>query len=240
MNHTSTNNGLRIHTIIFCWPNKVDNVTRIYQQARLRSAKATVIDSSLDPIPEGVTNDDWLKIDSSHYYGMAFKRALECFDGDILLQIQGDVLADDFGKLVDLCYKRFYNDSSLGIWSPEIDNTAFPTRNVEIMNTRDPHLKVVAMTDCIVWALTVSVVRFLRTLEYSDNNLGWGIDWAACAYSFANKLSVMRDASVSVIHPPGSGYGHEEARRQQAMFLSQLGRAEAIQYALLSRRVFGR
>ncbi|WP_202359944.1 hypothetical protein [Mesorhizobium sp. 131-3-5] len=204
------------------------------------SAKITVLDSSLDPIPDGVLEGDWIKIDNDHYYGMAFKQALACFDGDVLLQIQGDVFVDDSGELVNLCYKRFYSDLSLGIWSPEIDSTAFPTKNVDIMNTSDPALKIVAMTDCIVWALKSSVVRFLRTLDYTNNNLGWGIDWAACAYCFANKLSVVRDASLSVVHPPGSGYGHDEARRQQHLFLSQLGRAEAIQYALLSRRAFGR
>jgi hypothetical protein len=53
-------------------------------------------------------------------------------------------------------------------------------------------------------------------------------------------MLVVRDFAVRVTHPTGTGYQHDEARKQMHSFLSQLDEAERLQYALLSGHRFRR
>ena len=121
----------------------------------------------------------------------------------------------------------------LGIWGPDIDFTTWPTKRVKLFDTGDPQLVGIVQSDCIVWALRRPVVEFLKRFDYTNNNLGYGIDWAAIAHCYATNALVLRDLSLRIRHPMGSGYSHEQAHRQMWGFLNQMDQRERIQFALL-------
>jgi hypothetical protein len=223
---------LKVHAIIFCWPGKVSHAQHICASISGSADKVTVIDASTDPV-ESTSTCEWIRISSDAYFGQQFVHALRLFEHDVMLQIQADASHPDWSVVVNTCRQRFETMPELGIWGPDIDFTTWPTHRVKLFDTGDPQLVGVVQSDCIVWALKRQVVEFLKQFDYSNNNLGYGIDWAAIAHCYANKALVMRDLSLRVLHPAGSGYNREEAHRQMWRFLSQLKRPDRVQFALL-------
>jgi hypothetical protein len=230
---------LKIHAIIFCWPGKVPDAQRICASISTSAEKVTVIDASTDPLGT-VTNCEWIRISPDAYFGHQFVHALRVFEHDVMLQIQADASHPDWGAVVKTCRQRFEAMPELGIWAPDIDFTTWPTRRVKLFDTGDPELVGVVQSDCIVWALKRPVVEYLKKFDYSNNNLGYGIDWAAIAHCYANKALVLRDLSLRVLHPQGSGYDREEAHRQMWGFLHQMARPDRVQFALLWSFLSGR
>lgn len=51
-------------------------------------------------------------------------------------------------------------------------------------------------------------------IDVSLNRLGWGVDLALSHFARLEKLLVLVDDRIRVVHPGGSGYGREEAERQ--------------------------
>jgi hypothetical protein len=224
---------MRIHLFIFCWPGQVENAQRVLLAMRNHAENIHVIDASGEV--EGGAVDGWIPVDTSAYYGHQFREALNRFDGDVLLQVQADASSQDWPRLIAVCRQRYEKIANLGIWGPELDYTWWTTERARLYDLPGTGLIGVGQTDCIVWALRKDIVAFLKTLNYSDNNLGWGIDWAAIAYAMVNRLFVLRDTTVSVVHPKGSGYGHGDAKLAMAKFLGQLPADVAIQTRLLLR-----
>jgi hypothetical protein len=211
----------RLHIVVFCWPRVYDNVIHICQSVNNLGHRVTVIDAS-GRAPCEIRNCHWVSINSDWYYGSKFYYAAKLFDGDLLLQIQGDAYSDNWEAVIAACLERFAAFPHLGVWSPEFDNTGWPTRNVFLGPIPGSDLAIVSQTDCIVWALRREVVDFLLRLDYTDNNLGWGIDWAAMVGVYGRALIAVRDQRITISHAAGKGYEVEEAYRQMFAFLNQL------------------
>ena len=226
--------SLRVHAIVFCWPGKVPDALRICTSLTDQVDQITVIDASQDPV-ESSEDWEWIKVEPTCYFGHKFAHATQHFAGDVLLQIQADASNPDWGAVVNQCRRRFGDIRQLGIWSPEVDFTVWATDRVKLYQYSDAQLAGVLQTDCIVWAMRSGVVDYLRRLDYSGNNFGWGIDWAAIGHCYAHGALVLRDSSAKVLHPKGTGYDKAEAMRQMAWFFRQLGYAEKIQCKLLSK-----
>jgi hypothetical protein len=94
-------------------------------------------------------------------------------------------------------------------------------------------LRLMLQTDSIVWALAPAVLARMRQLDYAGNNLGWGIDTAACLFSHANGMPVVLDPRQQVFHPRGTAYDRSEATRQYRQFTAQLRPAEQAVHARL-------
>jgi hypothetical protein len=228
--------AVKIHAFIFCWPGQVESTRRLRSAVRPHVDLLTVIDSSGEALAE--SSAEWICVDRAFFYGRLFRTALEHFAGDVLLQIQSDASAEDWGAVIRACRRRFGAMKKLAIWAPEVDYTVWVTEWVKLYEIPDTGLVGVAQTDGIVSALDKDIVRFLKTLDYSQNNLGWGIDWAAIGYAFASGKLVLRDTTVRVEHPQGSGYGHDPAYDGQSAFLAQLPIPVALQCAMLTKILF--
>ena len=211
----------RLHIVVFCWPRVYDNATHICRSINQLGHRVTVIDAS-GRAPHRIENCRWVSINADRYYGSKFYYAAKLFDGDILLQIQGDAHSDAWETVIATCLERFAALPHLGVWSPEFDNTGWPTRNVVLGPMPGLDLAIVSQTDCIVWALRREVVAFLLRLDYSDNNLGWGIDWAAMVAVYGGAMIAVRDQRIMISHAAGKGYEVDEAYRQMFAFLNQL------------------
>ena len=224
-----------IHAIIFCWPGQERNTFDLVQQLLPLVECLTVIDASLQILPRG-QQCEWVKVNTNYYYGMKFYTALSVFKGDILLQIQADAASNDWAQLVSRCREAFLN-KAMGVWAPDVDYTFWTTPLVRLMPTTKPGVIQVTQTDCIVWAMSRCIVERMQQFDYHHNHLGWGIDTAAIAYAYANKYWVVRDITLRVLHPRGSGYDRQEAVAQMNRFLSQLDYSEKIQLLLLQNHI---
>jgi hypothetical protein len=221
----------QIHAFIFCWPGQVENARRIRDAVAAHVDRLAVIDASGEKAPD--TDAAWLCVDPLYFYGHQFREALSLFEGDVLLQIQADASSDDWPLLVETCRTRFRALPRLGVWGPEIDHTFWATEQVKLYDVAGGDVVGVAQTDCIVWALHEQVVSFLKTLDFDDNNYGWGVDWAAIGYALNVHRRVLRDCRVAVRHPKGSGYAHASARIGMKKFLARLPLDVAVQCRLL-------
>ena len=178
----------------------------------------------------------WQIVDNSWFFGKKFEHSINSNRGDIFLLIHADADVDDWQELVIRCRSAFAAFADLGVWAPNIDYTPWTSNRTSIGMLTGEH-EIVAQTDGIVWALSCLVVERLKKFDYTNNNLGWGIDWAAIAFAFANRLLVLRDHSIHVRHPKGTGYQHERANLQMRGFLQQLTLQERLILVLLERSI---
>ena len=222
--------------MVFCWPGQEANARRIATSLAGHVHRLTVIGASAAAI-EHVAGCDWVKVDPADYYGRKFQAAIARFEGDVLLQIQADASVSSWPALAARCADSYASDPDLGMWAPDVDHTDWKTDEICLEPSEDRERLVVAQTDCIVWSMTSRVVARMRELDYSENNLGWGIDWAAVAFCYVSGLSVVRDLAIRVDHPSYRGYSADAAEQQMRDFLLQLEDDERARMAVLEAAI---
>ncbi|MBR1280446.1 hypothetical protein JQ597_00070 [Bradyrhizobium sp. AUGA SZCCT0177] len=225
-----------VHIFVFCWPRVVDNVLHICRELRDLPAAKTVVDVSDTP-PRVVDDWEWISISPAAHFGGQFAFALRILSRPILFNIVGDMESTDWGGVVSACVQAFDQLPYLGVWAAEVDNTAWQTERVAIQRIGDTNLYTTAQSDCCVWAIHQSIAERLKALDFKSNNIGWGIDWAAIAASYASGRIVVRDKSVTIHHPPGTGYQPKAAHTQMTTFLSQLSLPEKALLNVLYRSI---
>lgn len=182
----------------------------------------------------------WIQTSQNDFFGRKFRRLLdEIPEGDALLLVQADACSGDWSGLVHQFEKILLTRPDIGLWSPDIDNTPFPTDLVAIRHDCGDIWEV-AQTDGIVLGMSSAVVDRLRRLDFSENNLGWGIDFAAIAFCNINELKVVRDRSLSIHHPESRGYDEQKAKAQMEDFLLQLSAEELNQARAVKKFVSDR
>ena len=211
--------------------------------------KAAALVAQLSPLVEHVTviysnpeetKEDgpgtWIQVPNEYYFGRKFREALAHHKSDIFVNLQADAACSDWTSLIAKCRTAFDRYPLLGMWTTEVDWSWWTTPRVSLGQwTPDEHL--IGQTDGIFFALRAEIVDRLIKLDYNRNNLGWGVEWPAICYAYSHNMFVLRDTSVKIDHPKGSGYDHTEARKQQDAFLAQMTVQEKIHFALLYRYV---
>lgn len=210
---------------IVSWTGQHDNAAHIQAELDAVGASTRVIWSDRN---EGLQRSGagWLQVPNAKFLGSKFETILSHLDSDVLLMITADARHRRWASLYAQCIDAFARYPHLGIWSPIVDFSPWRIDMVKVANLPGTSLVKVVQTDSIVWALSRPVIDRLRGLDYSGNNLGWGIDALASAYCHANGLLVAMDTSVHVDHPKGTAYNTELADRQFKTFLAQLTGAE--------------
>ena len=169
----------------------------------------------------------WVSVSQEDYFGRKFGRLLqEVPSGHALLLIQADAECTDWAGLFRRFEHLISHRSDIGLWTPVIDNTPFPFDQMATSPDQDG-LWEVAQTDGIVLGIAPRCVDRLKRLDFTSNNFGWGVDWAAIGFCQANGLKVIGDSTRRIHHPEGSGYNHDDALGQMTCFLQQLSEAEA-------------
>lgn len=221
----------RIHAFVISWRGHDDAARGIAEQLAPHVQGLTIVHSTPQLSPAGAQGL-WIEMPESAYFGPKFKTCLDHFNGDILLQIQADATCADWRSLVERCRLRFERLDRLSVWSPVIQHSPWPLDAVEIRRI-SPDVALVAQSDGIVWALGTDAVDRMKQFDYEDNNLGWGLDWAAISHAYSKGRWAVCDLTVLVRHPQSTGYDTREAMRQMELFLQQLAPAEAEQYRQL-------
>jgi|GEM_PF-2160285 len=228
---------IRLHVFIISWTEKHENSAAIAREIVNHVSSLTVVYSDRDdsivpdfPCQALRTPDNW-------YWGKKFKTCLDACGSDYMLVIHGDTNCSDWPGLLVSCMDGFCKSEKIGIWAPLIDFTPFDLRKTFMQRISGSSLHIVAQTDMIVVGLAKPVVSRLKELDYEDNKYGWGIGWAALAYSYANKLLAVVDEKVRVFHPRERGYGDKDAKKKMDIFLQQLNTEEQVQYLLLNSHI---
>lgn len=198
-------------------------------------AVATAIRDAVDDLVVVYSNADeadesgpgrWVKLPQSAFFGAKFAALLpHVTAGDALLLVQADACSHDWPGLAGRFRELMLQRPDIGVWSPNIDYTPFPNAMVAT-GSEGNGLYRVLQTDGIVLGLHPRAVQRLARLDYAQNNLGWGIDWAAIGFSIVNNLLVVRDSTRLVLHPRSRGYDGAAAMAQMEAFLRQLDAGE--------------
>ena len=211
-----------IHAVIISWEGQNDRALAIARALEGSVGKLTVIYSNTAGDRE-TGPGTWMQVPQSWYFGRKFAAALDLVTrSEIQLQIQADVSYDAWPALAEDCARAFAQHPRIGVWTPELSWTPWPTPVVEEGPLDDSGLIRVAQTDGVVWAIAPAVLDQLRPLDYEVNNLGWGIDWVAVSHARKLGLDVVRDPRHLVQHPEARGYHGGEAAQHMKGFLAQL------------------
>lgn len=220
MTDLSIERDVRIHAFVISWAGWDAAAAAIARELGPHVDILTVIhsDSSGTAPPD---TQGWDIVSDSYFYGMKFRRSLDLFAGDVMLQVQADTVCSDWAGLVAAARHTFATRPNAGVWSPDVNFTPMPARLTTLATAQGP-LRHVAIIDGIVWALSAAVCARLTAFDYTRNNVGWGIDWAAAAFAHATGREVLVDTSITVEHPMTRSYEPEGALDRLEVFLEEL------------------
>ncbi|MEH6523975.1 hypothetical protein [Sulfitobacter sp.] len=213
---------LRLHVVIISWEGYRDKAHAIATALNGSVGKVSVIYSNPENTPE-TGPGTWVSVPQSWYFGRKFRASLDLVGPDeVMLQIQADTHSDDWPALAAGCVACFEQHPDVGLWIPDINWTPWPAHIVGQGMVAHTNLMKVAQTDGIVWALHPDLYPALRALDYTGNNLGWGIDWVALHEITKHHKIAVRDMSYPVHHPQGRGYDNAEAAQNMKTFITQM------------------
>jgi len=224
-----------MQVVVISWEGHLTKALEIATAMTKEVETVTVVHSEA-----GVTNFtapsqiNIVSVPNTYFFGQKFKVALDLDPEAALLLIQADATSDDWGGLLSR-FRHMLSLHPIGVWAPDIHHTSWVTNKVRLRDLSDDGLIQVTQTDAIVIGLSPKIVKKLSLMNFEENNLGWGVDWAAIVSSIAAGLLVVRDPSIRVGHVAGSGYDHRAASSQQEKFLRQLNDAELAILSLLRR-----
>jgi hypothetical protein len=213
-------NRMNIQPFIFNWNGQFEKTCKIEDSLSEIFDKVTVINSDDNNSKQG-----WIDLGNTSYFSDQFSKALEMFDGDVLMHVQGDVSYDNWNKLVEdaIYYMNYYN---AGIYSPNVDYSWYSSENADIDSLQSDHdnIKMVCCTDETVWFIHKDIIQEMieRKVDFSENTMGWGWDLVLAAISFVNSRPVIRDYQHTIDHPMGTNYNKEQAAREMEILWNSL------------------
>jgi len=199
---------MKIHPFIFNWKNQFDKTCKIEKSLKSVCDKVTVINSDDDH-----RISHWVNVGEDAYFTKQFTTALNLFDGDLFLHVQGDVEYNNWQGLIDDSIK-YINYYDAGIYAPNIDYTWWISKLVDLpLKTHHENIKVVSHTDETVWFITKDIIDsfYKRKIDLSQNKFGWGWDLIMLSICFLNKKLVIRDYNHKITHPKHTNYNKDLA-----------------------------
>ena len=210
-----------LHVNIISWGTYAERAALIARDV-IDVAQQVSIVYSHDRPPVASDCVQLVETSAGDFFGRKFHKAIGLNVCEVMLQIQADAVCDDWSALVKACREDFNTVETLAVWGPNVSWTPYPTELVRVETaTRRNGLVSVVQTDGIVWALRAPVIERLGALDYSANNLGWGIDWCAVCFAYANSWLVARNLSHVVSHEKARGYDGRQAAAEMRAFLKQ-------------------
>jgi hypothetical protein len=210
-----------IHPFIFNWNNQFEKTCAIEKELQKYFKNITVINSDDSNSKEG-----WVNLGNDAFFGDQFKKALELFNGKVLMHIQGDVEYNNWKGVIDNAIKN-YNIYKWSLYAPNIDYTYWSDYvNIDGMKFDDKNLKLCTCLDETVWFLHKDVIDefFKRKLFsfFDGNKIGWGYDLVFCSLSFLMKRFVIRDYEHTIVHPKIRNYDEKIAEEGFAKLLQNI------------------
>lgn len=205
-------NYMNIQPFIFNWNNQFEKTCAIEDSLLKIFDNVFVINSD-----DNNTKNGWIDLGNEAYFSDQFRKALDLFDGDILMHVQGDVSYNNWEKLIhDARYYFDYYDA--GIYAPNIDYTWYSSENADIDTLESDHsnIKMVCCTDETVWFIRKEIIQEMydRKVDFSTNKMGWGWDLVLASICFINGRPIIRDYNHTIDHPIGTNYNKTIAGKE--------------------------
>lgn len=210
-------------TFIISWRGYNLKAANIAREFTSIAKTVNVIYSTEDEVSTAIDQDprvQWVKVPDTYFFGRKLSTCFSLAHEPHSLFICADA---EYGQWANVGHafldaiKAFHD---LGVWAPSIDHTPWTLDLVEHVNLSARYSRVL-QTDGVVWGLCQELVARLKVFDYSTNNSGWNIDWAAICIAYERELPVIRDKSIKIFHPTGTGYNKQVARLEGEVFLRQ-------------------
>jgi len=194
-----------IYVYIFSWKKVTQNAIDLHKNVSNYFKNTIIINCD-----ENVNIENSIQLNDHFYYGGQFDIAIKNIpEGNILCIITGDVSPNADWEKISINSINAFNSNKIGIYAPNVDVTGHPSRNKLLWD----ELYTVNNTDCTCWFILPEIVSHLKNIPYYEiSNLGWGIDQIFIQESNKIQKYVVRDYSVCVEQPPGTGYNTEIAK----------------------------
>lgn len=212
----------KVLCFIFSWKGQYENAVKLEEQLS-PIVKTIVINSDDDNKP-----DHWINIGNECYFSDQFRKALNVWRDnaryDIMWHIQADASYSGNWEDILTSAKTTYIDMNWGVYAPNVNDTFYIPERTDVFNL-DNNLTVVGTTDNTCWFIDSNIVsNVIENLSLmEDNQLGWGWDLLACAFSHIKGIPVIRDYNYTIDHPKSTGYKKEQAEIEMSDMFSKCG-----------------
>ena len=202
-----------IYVYIFSWKKVTENAIELHKNVSKHIKNTFIINCDENNYIENA-----IQLNDDYYYGGQFQTAIQhIHEGKILSIITGDVNPDANWEKISINCVNALNSNQIGIYAPNVDVTGHPSRNELLWD----ELYTVDNTDCTCLFISGEIVTYLKDIPYFElSNLGWGIDIIFIEESIKRQKKVVRDYSVCVKQPPGTGYNTEQAKIQMEKIIN--------------------
>jgi len=202
-----------IYVYIFSWKKVTENAINLHKNVSNYFKNTIIINCD-----ENINIENSIQLNDNFYYGGQFDIAIKNIpEGNILCIITGDVSPNADWEKISVHSVNAFNSNKIGIYAPNVEVTGHPSRNELLWD----ELYSVNNTDCTCWFILPEIVSYLKNISYYElSNLGWGIDLIFIEESNKRQKYVVRDYSVYIVQPLGTGYNTNVARIQMGKLIN--------------------
>ena len=205
-----------------------EKALNIAKQSIEDTYKTTVIYSNNQESNEN-GDGEWIKVPNEYFYGRKLKKALHLNEGDLCMIIQADADSENWPGLIERTKEVFSLYEKIGVYAPDVDMSAFESASIN-MGTYKDSLIHAAFTDGICFCISKAIAHRLLDSDLDNNNIGWGTNALMCSFARTKKIHVLRDLSIQIKHPRGSGYSHIKAMTQMNAYINTFTEEEKKAY----------
>jgi hypothetical protein len=199
---------MKIQAFIFNWPGKKQHAARLERMFRPH-CEAIVINSD-DSLRQRYPH--WEHIGNDGYFTDQWNAALDRFDADVFVHIQGDIWPTNVGQQLSEGV-RFIDNYGVGVYAPNTNYNPHVYRMQSLRKLQEGVYEV-PTPDSSFWAMPSEVIRNTPRVDRRINRLGWGIDYLVCAAAKLSGRKIVRDYRFTAGHVKSTGYENGEARRE--------------------------
>ena len=199
---------MRLQAFIFNWPGKKQHAAKL--ERMFRAHCEVVVINSDDSLRTRYPH--WEHIGNDGYFTDQWNAALQRFDSDVFVHIQGDVWPSQVGRVLSES-SRFIQNYSVGVYAPNVDFNPH-TYRMQLLKKVEEGVFEVPATDCSFWAIPSDVIRNMPHIDPSVNRLGWGVEYLVGAVARRAGRKIVRDYRFTAGHPKGRGYDSDKAAKE--------------------------
>lgn len=209
------------HRILCCIFNHNDNASASAWADRLSPHFDTILlDSGSDP---RCTHRLAVPLENVYYAGLmneAWQRGVKGGYGWVLVLTSDLQISDKHMARLVKALEQVSHAQNVGLYQP---STAWRGRSLPQSRCHwTGRMRPTNFQEGWFHLVRTDLLGRVCPIDLSLNRLGWGIDLALSHFARVDKLLVLVDDRIRVVHPGGSGYNREEAQRQMRAWHASL------------------
>lgn len=206
---------MNIQIFIFCWNDYIDKAKEMEKNLK-NFGNTTVINSNIKE-----KTPSWINLNNA-YFAEQWNVLIENISSttEYIFHIQSDATIPNYENLINRFKDVVYKHKNIGVYAPNVDYT-WHTYDLNKLNKIEESLYEVPNTDCTCWFINRELIDNLPLYNVNTNYIGYGADWYYIAKSRLNNKLVIRDYTITILHPNLKGYDAEEGNRLFYIWLEE-------------------